>query len=62
MPMARKTIAPFDIYLDNIYFWSDGGPADVLGCIDENAHNYDDTANTQSTRPVRKQHLCLRLL
>ena len=45
---GTQNTAPFDIYLDNIYFWSDGGPADVLGCIDENATNYDDTANTQS--------------
>ena len=45
---GTQNTAPFDIYLDNIYFWSDGGPAEVLGCIDENATNYDDTANTQS--------------
>ena len=45
---GTQNTAPFDIYLDNIYFWSDGGPADVLGCIDENATDYDDTANTQS--------------
>ena len=36
---GTQNTAPFDIYLDNIYFWSDGGPADVLGCIDENATN-----------------------
>ena len=46
---GTQNTAPFDIYLDNICFPErDGGPADVLGCIDENATNYDDTANTQS--------------
>ena len=59
---GTQNTAPFDIYLDNIYFWSDGGPADVLGCIDENAVNYDDTANTQSLDQYVKQHLHLRLL
>ena len=48
MPMARKTPRLSTFISITFTSWSDGGPADVLGCIDENATNYDDTANTQS--------------